>query len=1269
MSRKAKKAMAVALTAGMLASTAATPVMAATAGWKQNAKGWWYENADGTYPANKWQSIGGKWYYFDANGYMVSGWKQIPAGGKWYYFGGTNDGAMKDGWFKDTTGQYSYAKPGDGAVYQDGWKQEPNGDWYYLDPNGYMQEGGWAKTGNHWYFLRNDGVMQTGIIDVDGEVFYLNEDGDMFVGEKTIGDVTYTFDAYGKAVGDKIPTATKAFKKDGTPVAVKEEERELSVTSVTSITKNVDGDFVVTALLSEEVTADTLKDTTLTLKNGSITVTAKFDSVSGATAVYKIADTSKLTPQDSSADGSYVVSSSTIDIATGLTAAYEETLVGNSVQGFVYYQDDAGEYHFLEKATVKVGNKTVTTNDKGFYTIAATSGSVTVEASANDFFGKTAKTYVSRNYPSTQNIQLTKYDREKLFINGTILDSTDNDEVADVKVELQKKGTDGKYTTIATAYTLEDKGTFVFANSKADYGTTKDKAAEAAKGSSQDDTDGIVTFKDDDANRLSKDETYQLKVTKAYNRDAATNGSDYTLYDAYKESIIPVTLSTTDAQTNLKNIMLTPVKALNSANISMSWNEDIAKKGTKLNVTLRDTDGKTKLAEVKDIRNALTNNIDKNSMKNQVTLVQNATVTKSLFTQAPTLPAGTYYFVVDDGKNALCVVPVDVTEGGDVVVSGTFQEANSGTITTSVLTVVYKDKVKEAYSPSGTPLTRAGIISYNSASEKYEATDGTLKVDYDVYQKVGNVKVLVASKTDTTYDYDASKTAVKAETALDKLVAGETYVCVPTENYIADSTPDNEVKVEKNGSASNPTNDVQSAANITSVNLGKDFVKADGSALADDTKIKVTSIKIVDATTNATVKEVTDIEDTFTTAGGLEFDIPADKLSKLAGIPAGEYKAIISLEGFAAVTTDKFTLVDFEEATLTTDKQFKQNALTTITGYIRYADDNTAVGAAESEGNIEALALLYDASGNVVAYDLIGETTVSADGNYKIDETSVGADPKVKLSAGTYKLVIRGKDFETVVKEVELKANETVTYNVDVTRHEGGEAVLTIRDTNNYGWGAGSPNLDGKLDTADDYYKPVLRDANYVKPGDDDLDKNNIIETLSTSCDAKFLGEYKTVDRVAGNKDVEYTTAAVLSVGKYNIWVPATDKAYEEKTTVSIANVDATSYKDIVTTAKTSGKTIPLTVKFDATVTTDKTPTVINTKDVVVIEDVYGKVLDRQFVDVNSTVGDQVKFDVVADATYVVKVYSEGNFVASQKVTVQGISKSVTVALDGATRN
>ena len=29
---------------------------------------WWYRRADGTYPANKWEELGGKWYFFDENG-------------------------------------------------------------------------------------------------------------------------------------------------------------------------------------------------------------------------------------------------------------------------------------------------------------------------------------------------------------------------------------------------------------------------------------------------------------------------------------------------------------------------------------------------------------------------------------------------------------------------------------------------------------------------------------------------------------------------------------------------------------------------------------------------------------------------------------------------------------------------------------------------------------------------------------------------------------------------------------------------------------------------------------------------------------------------------------------------------------------------------------------------------------------------------------------------------------------------------------------------
>lgn len=41
-------------------------------GWKQDNTGWWYQNADGSYPKSVWQQIDSKYYYFNESGYMLS---------------------------------------------------------------------------------------------------------------------------------------------------------------------------------------------------------------------------------------------------------------------------------------------------------------------------------------------------------------------------------------------------------------------------------------------------------------------------------------------------------------------------------------------------------------------------------------------------------------------------------------------------------------------------------------------------------------------------------------------------------------------------------------------------------------------------------------------------------------------------------------------------------------------------------------------------------------------------------------------------------------------------------------------------------------------------------------------------------------------------------------------------------------------------------------------------------------------------------------------
>lgn len=52
--------------------------------WRQEADGrWWYDRGDGTYPADCWEEIQGKWYCFDPEGYMKTGWFLWED--RWYY--------------------------------------------------------------------------------------------------------------------------------------------------------------------------------------------------------------------------------------------------------------------------------------------------------------------------------------------------------------------------------------------------------------------------------------------------------------------------------------------------------------------------------------------------------------------------------------------------------------------------------------------------------------------------------------------------------------------------------------------------------------------------------------------------------------------------------------------------------------------------------------------------------------------------------------------------------------------------------------------------------------------------------------------------------------------------------------------------------------------------------------------------------------------------------------------------------------------------------
>ena len=204
------------------------PQPAPSGAWMLDSIGWWYRNADGTYPANTsavidgrtyrfdgrgymrtgWVMDGGAWYYHDGSGAQLTGWQIVR--GSWYYLG--DNGAMRTGWVMDggtwyylhgsgamATGWINlggtwYYLHGSGAMLT-GW-QMIGGSWYFLGDNGAMRTG-WVMDGGSWYYLRGSGAMRTGWVMDGGAWYYLSPSGAMVTGTHTINGRSYTFNASG----------------------------------------------------------------------------------------------------------------------------------------------------------------------------------------------------------------------------------------------------------------------------------------------------------------------------------------------------------------------------------------------------------------------------------------------------------------------------------------------------------------------------------------------------------------------------------------------------------------------------------------------------------------------------------------------------------------------------------------------------------------------------------------------------------------------------------------------------------------------------------------------------------------------------------------------------------------------------------------------------------------------------------------------------------------------------------------------------------------
>ena len=127
--------------------------------WVEDSKGWTYQAGDSCYK-NQWAQIGGKWYYFDSEGYMES---SCYRDGYWLTGSGAWDPKYSHGtWKKNDTGWWYQ----DGSWYPKSEWLKINGKFYYFNDKGYMEsscyrDGRWLTSSGAWDTRYSNGMWKS----------------------------------------------------------------------------------------------------------------------------------------------------------------------------------------------------------------------------------------------------------------------------------------------------------------------------------------------------------------------------------------------------------------------------------------------------------------------------------------------------------------------------------------------------------------------------------------------------------------------------------------------------------------------------------------------------------------------------------------------------------------------------------------------------------------------------------------------------------------------------------------------------------------------------------------------------------------------------------------------------------------------------------------------------------------------------------------------------------------------------------------------------
>lgn len=126
--------------------------------------------------------------------------------------------SMAATWIQTGVTDWKYQKD-DGNFMTDSWLLHSDGKWYYLGADGMMKKGWFQDKNQKWYFLNSSGAMQTGLINVDGKVYWMESNGELFIGDKLLpSGLTFNFGLSGCTNGS--PYTSNKFYGNGNSATV-----------------------------------------------------------------------------------------------------------------------------------------------------------------------------------------------------------------------------------------------------------------------------------------------------------------------------------------------------------------------------------------------------------------------------------------------------------------------------------------------------------------------------------------------------------------------------------------------------------------------------------------------------------------------------------------------------------------------------------------------------------------------------------------------------------------------------------------------------------------------------------------------------------------------------------------------------------------------------------------------------------------------------------------------------------------------------------------